>query len=149
MVADAIKEAFPNAIRIRVDMQTIRWTDPVRKLRYIHLTPARAQQYVINFDAGDTIKPFRFRLSRQGRQTIPMVQMPAEVQKALHEKHPRKKAKMKMSEDGKMVVEKIGGKAPPMLGPSTVRGYGIRGLRVNQQGKVTVNRDADKAADED
>src|SRR5262245_29675858 len=127
MVADAVKKAFPRAVRIRVDMQTIRWTDPAQQKRYVYLTPARAQQYIIAFDAGDTIKPFRFRLDRQGRQIIPMVQMTPEVQKALHEKTARLKVKRS---SGGSVVEKIGGKAPP-LGPSTTRGFGVRGLRVN------------------
>lgn len=147
MVADAIKRAFPNAVRIRVDMQTIRWTDPVKQERYIYLTPAGAQQYIIAFDAGDEVKPFRFRLDRQGRQVIPVDQMPADVQKALHEKTAAgRRAKIKLSGNN-AVAEKVGGKAPPVLGPSTSRGFGVRGLRINQ-GKVTINRDVDKATDE-
>jgi hypothetical protein len=71
MVADAVKRAFPNAIRIRVDLQTIRWTDPVKQERYIYLTPAQAQQYIIAFDAGDPQPSGKtFRLTGSLRQGI-------------------------------------------------------------------------------
>src|SRR5262245_55000057 len=120
-VADAVKEAVPHAMRIRVDLQTIRWSDPVTKERYIYLTPARVQEYIIAFDVGDPVKPFQIRLNSTSRQVIPINEMPAEVQKALHKR--RKSPQIKPTASNPMIVEKIGGKAPPGL--STVRGYGI------------------------
>jgi hypothetical protein len=135
-VADAIKDAVPKAVRIRVDMQTIRWTDPVKQVRYIYLTPARAQQYIIAFDAGDKIQPFQFRLDTNSRQVVPSNPMPAEVQQGLHER-------ARLSVTNKMVASKVGGKAPPVMGPSTTRGYGVCGLRVNQDRAVEINRDVD------
>jgi hypothetical protein len=135
VVADALREAVPNAVRVRVDIQTIRWSDPQKQLRYIYLTPARIQQYIIAFDAGDPIEPFQFRLSHQGRQVIPMHKMPADVQEKLN--------KVRIQAKGDGTVQKMGGKPPPTMGPTTTRGYGICGLRLNKDRKVTVNRDAD------
>jgi hypothetical protein len=135
-VADAIKDAVPKAVRIRVDLQTIRWTDPAERVRYIYLTPARAQKYIIDFDAGVEIEPFRFRLDANSRQIVESNPMPAEVQKSLHER-----ARLAVSR--KMVAEKVGGKAPPVQGPTTTRGYGIRGLRVNEDRTVEISRDVD------
>jgi hypothetical protein len=39
-IADALKQQIPNARHVAVDLQCIRWTDCVRKIRYIALTPA-------------------------------------------------------------------------------------------------------------
>jgi hypothetical protein len=63
MIADAIKEAIPNAQSVAVDLVTIRWTDPVRELRYIYLTPRRAQLALIDFDRGVVPKPFDVQLA--------------------------------------------------------------------------------------
>jgi hypothetical protein len=63
MIADAIKTAVPNAQSVSVDLSTIRWTDPVRELRYIYLTPRRAQIALIDFDAGRVPKPFDVQLA--------------------------------------------------------------------------------------
>ena len=39
-IAEALKQQIPNARHVAVDLQCIRWTDCVRKIRYIALTPA-------------------------------------------------------------------------------------------------------------
>lgn len=57
-VATAIQHALPQASRVLVDMQTIRFTVD-NEVRLVYLTPQEAQQYIIAFDAGDPIKPFR------------------------------------------------------------------------------------------
>jgi len=140
-VAEAIRRYYPTAVRMRVDLATIRFTLPEKQKRYIYLTPAKAQEYIIAFDAGEKLEPFSFRLDVQGRQTIPSQSMPAEVQLKLHERaHNGRRVNTK--------VEKIGGKAPPRLGPSTSRGFGICGLRINKD-KVTVNRDVDAETTDD
>jgi hypothetical protein len=52
-IAMAIAEAVPHARFIAVDLQTIRWTDPTKGVRYCFLTPAVAQhQVIIPFDQG-------------------------------------------------------------------------------------------------
>jgi len=60
VVAQAIARQVPNARRIEVDVQTIRWSD--QEGRHVFLTPFTAAGYVVAFDAGDEIHPFRFQL---------------------------------------------------------------------------------------
>jgi hypothetical protein len=52
LIAQAVQRTYPEATRIDVDLQTIRYT--LRGQRYYRLTPRRAQDYLIAFDAGDT-----------------------------------------------------------------------------------------------
>jgi hypothetical protein len=53
----------PHARFISVDLQTIRWSDPKRGVRYVFLTPAVAQQdLIIPFDQGEECKPISFRM---------------------------------------------------------------------------------------
>jgi hypothetical protein len=64
-IAFAIRDAVPDARRIAVDLQTIRWTCSKRGVRYCFLTPAVAQHNVIiPFDQGDldNCKPVTFRM---------------------------------------------------------------------------------------
>lgn len=60
VVAQAIARTLPGATRIEVDIQTIRFT--LNGERLIYLTPYTAAGYVVAFDAGDKIHPFRFQL---------------------------------------------------------------------------------------
>lgn len=64
MIADAVKLAVPDATGISVDLQTIRFSDRKRRLRYVYLTPRIAQLALVEFDAGEKPKPFTFRLDR-------------------------------------------------------------------------------------
>jgi hypothetical protein len=67
--ADAVKAACPWATHISVDVQTIRFTDPRRGLRYTYLTPRSAQIGIIKFDQGHgDIQPHRVQL-RNGQVT--------------------------------------------------------------------------------
>jgi hypothetical protein len=62
-IAFAIRDAMPTARRISVDLQTIRWTDSKRGVRYCFLTPHVAQQdVIIPFDQGEECKPVTFRM---------------------------------------------------------------------------------------
>jgi hypothetical protein len=63
MIAQAIKEKFPAARWIMVDLQTVRWTNRNEGLRYKYLTPLAAQKALLKFDYGETVTPFRFQLS--------------------------------------------------------------------------------------
>lgn len=58
MIAEAIKEAFPAAKAVSVDLQTCRFTDTKRGLRYVYLTPRSAQKPLIDFDQGISPEPF-------------------------------------------------------------------------------------------
>lgn len=63
MIAEAVKKAVPNATSVSVDLQTIRWTDRDRGLRFTYLTPRLAQLALLKFDQGDEdLAPFAFRL---------------------------------------------------------------------------------------
>ena len=66
VVAQAIARTIPDAHRIEVDTQAIRFTRATTGSRYVYLTPYAVQGYVIAFDAGDKIEPFRFNLSERG-----------------------------------------------------------------------------------
>jgi len=60
VVATAIHRSIPGAQRVNVDVQTIRFS--VDGERFVYLTPYAVTGYVVAFDAGETIHPFRFRL---------------------------------------------------------------------------------------
>jgi len=73
MIAEAIKEAYPGASSVAVDIQTCRFTAPEKGLRYVYLTPRVTQMALLDFDQGIDPKPFEFTLklaqvlrSRQG-----------------------------------------------------------------------------------
>lgn len=53
-----------DALRVSVDIQTIRMTMRGTNQRRIYLTPAKAQNYIIAYDAGDELKPFGFWMKR-------------------------------------------------------------------------------------
>ncbi len=63
MVADAIRDQIKNAQYILVDVQSIRWSDPDKGIRYTYLTPPVVQQQIIKFDQGKALKPFGFALN--------------------------------------------------------------------------------------
>lgn len=60
VVAQAVARTIPDATRIDVDIQTIRFTHHGERQAY--LTPYTVAGYVVAFDAGEEIHPFRFQL---------------------------------------------------------------------------------------
>ena len=62
MIADAVKEQVPGAKYVAVDLQSVRWTDPVKGLRYVYLTPSNAQGALVMFDQGIEMEPFKVKL---------------------------------------------------------------------------------------
>lgn len=68
VVAQAIARTFPKAARISVDIHSIRFTDGAK--RYTYLTPPAVERYIVAFDAGDEIHPFRFRLRSDQRLIV-------------------------------------------------------------------------------
>ena len=71
MISQAIKERYPGALFIKSDLQSIRFTDPRRKKRFVYLTPPIAQLALVKYDLGAKIKPFEFRVDSPA-QTLPM-----------------------------------------------------------------------------
>jgi hypothetical protein len=67
MIADAIKHDLGGK-RVVVDIQTVRWTDEEKGLRYICLTPALGQRCILEFD--QAIKPDPFGLSLYPMQIV-------------------------------------------------------------------------------
>jgi hypothetical protein len=67
-VAQAIARTLPDATRIEVDTQTIRFS--MNGQRYAYLTPYQVTGYVIAFDAGEEIEPFKFQLREDKRVPI-------------------------------------------------------------------------------
>jgi hypothetical protein len=67
VVATAVARAFPRASRIQVDVYGIKFT--IGERRHTYLTPPKVHEYIVAFDAGDTIHPFRFSLSDDARVT--------------------------------------------------------------------------------
>lgn len=68
VVVQAIARTVPNAHGITVDTQTIRFTVDGERRQY--LTPAGAAMYVVAFDAGDKLEPFRFRITNPRRVAL-------------------------------------------------------------------------------
>lgn len=62
MIADAIKDRYPAAQFISVDLQSIRFTDTKRRKRLVYLTPPIAQLALVKFDLGAKVAPFDFRV---------------------------------------------------------------------------------------
>jgi len=60
VIATALARQIPDASRIEVDLQTIRFTRGDERL--VYLTPYTAAGYVVAYDAGDEIEPFNFTL---------------------------------------------------------------------------------------
>jgi hypothetical protein len=67
VVATAVARAFPKASRIQVDVYGIKMS--IGDRRHTYLTPPKVHEYIVGFDAGDTIHPFRFSLDDTARVT--------------------------------------------------------------------------------
>jgi N-acetyl-beta-hexosaminidase len=64
MIAEAVKQAIPDAGFVSVDLQTIRFSHKKTRKRYVFLTPRRAQVELIKFDQGIQPEPFSVQLQR-------------------------------------------------------------------------------------
>jgi hypothetical protein len=106
MVAEAVKEAFPRATSISVDLQTVRLSDLQRGLRFTYLSPRSVQRYIVRFDPGDPVIPFSFTL--RGAQISRAGSRDAErVRKArMREKARAARVKQALSEPGTEDVTK-------------------------------------------
>ena len=129
MVAEAVKQAFPRASKISVDVQTIRFTDPDLGRRYAYLTPRRAQYAIVDFDAGRPTEPFRLQL-RGGSVT----RSAAGRRKGLDAKRiPNKPRLTDPTLNGNVPIP-IGGRMPPQgalasgLGGARRRQFGLRAM---------------------
>jgi len=128
VVADAIRAAIPEALRVTVDLQTIRWTLP-DGTRVVYLTPAPEQALLVNFDQGVVPDPRDMYLNHPIQRVPP---------RPRHSVTPAV-ATVTTKKDGHgaggqvTTVEVEGGRLPPTAALSNTRGrrrsFGLRSLR--------------------
>jgi len=70
MIRDALKQRIPKAQRIRVDLQSVRFTDPDTNTRYKYFTPLPGQQALVNFDQGKVQRPFTLTLKDGVKESV-------------------------------------------------------------------------------
>lgn len=155
VVAQAIARTVPDARRIEVDSQTIRFTSGDERL--VYLTPYTVQGYVIAFDAGDPVEPFKFQLrnpitARRNLATAAGKTAKKEAQRvrraerranpSVDDQAVRQAAKAAYDEaraldPGPISVDDSGRHAPPRVFKKKQRSYGHRLLRINQESAGT------------
>ena len=129
-IAEAVRVAFPEARQISVDLQTIRFTDPKRGLRYIYLTPRVGQVGLVSTDDG--VRPAPYSMTIQGGQVVKSGQSTTKLTEAQLEQ--RKKAaalgRAKMVNRGstRSVPDRVGGRTPPSSNFAKRRAFGLRDL---------------------
>jgi hypothetical protein len=131
MIADAVEVAAQRkgigATNISVDVQTIRFSDPVKRLRYIYLTPRVAQYPLVRFDLGVHTEPFSFRIAGGH-----VVNMPGKRHGKYHPDKPNKtEEQLKRTtlitaspDKGSQKFRRAGGAEPPTF--SMRREFGLR-----------------------
>ncbi len=58
MLADGVRHAVASANYVHADLQSIRFTDQDKGVRYKYFTPPEAQKALIDFDQGNKVEPF-------------------------------------------------------------------------------------------
>lgn len=126
MIADSIKDQYPWAKAVSVDIQTIRKTDSRRGVRYIYLTPHKPAENLLKWDYGTKPTPYEFtvreahvvssgnrvaKLKTHGGQTTPLP----------------KKATIRKNKGSTKVPTRVGGKEPPNY--SVRREFGLRAFK--------------------
>jgi hypothetical protein len=142
MIAEAIRAAYPGAVRVSADLQTIRFTDPARQRRYVYLTPRVGQVALIDFDQGDLPAPFKFRL--RGAQVTLSGMTARRDHRAAAPRKPEteRQRKQRAAALGRArlavgtpsarasgeVPARVGGKRPPLSTFARRRAFGLRAL---------------------
>ena len=133
MIADAIKDAAKQINwkigYVRVDMATIRFTDPLTGQRYIWLTPKHAAAALLLFDAGKKPLPFKIMLRRNDATQIQKVGKRQPPQIKLRTSTPRTEGGRRRG--GKRIdkITVIGGPSLPHMPRQTTRVFGMCGLK--------------------
>lgn len=145
--AEAVKAAYPKAAKIAVDLQTIRFSDPKKGLRYTYLTPRRCQIALVKFDQGIKPEPLEFLLrngqvtrKRQKNQRVVTEKQKEAARKSVKTAravNPFNRSRMVRDDGGKHgVPRRVGGQTPPLAPTSEKddvpftrrRAFGIRAL---------------------
>jgi hypothetical protein len=144
-IAESIKDQFPKAAHVAVDLSTTRFTDPERGLRYVYNTPYAAQLAIIAFDEGTPPEPFAFTL-RNAHVTRANCKPKVAIDPKHNTRQDRKNAAKRVkrakhvqqtlagpaflrtnSQGGPHSVRRLGGRRPPQL--RMLRQFGIRAFR--------------------
>lgn len=140
MIAEAVREAYPDAKHVAVDLQTIRFTDPKRSLRFTYLTPRIGQVALVHWDDGTKPEPFEMTLrggqvTRSGSTQKRAGQDQSEAQRQQRQaagvKAQQKLRKTRLAQQGRnngLVPDRVGGKTPPITKFANRRAFGLRGL---------------------
>jgi hypothetical protein len=125
MVADALKDVIQGGRSISVDLQSIRWTDREKGLRYTYLTPRPVQLALLDFDKGIKPEPFSFQL-RTAQVTRANTKKPGTERDRVPKNAGLVGATPGTTKPSKPV--RVGGKTPP-IGPLSNVGSRRVGLR--------------------
>jgi hypothetical protein len=141
LVADAIREQYPNLTTVSVDMATIRASDRERGERYIYLTPPEAQQALLFFDQGWP-NPVNKITVRGAVKVIPITASPKEVAKRQQIRRKRLAELRSKQKTGKMTAQEKQAltrmeKAPPSIPRPSSRGA-VKVVKTNERAVVVV-----------
>ena len=141
MIEFGIEHDVPTARRVIVDIQTIRWTDPTRGLRYTFITPAKVLALMLAWDEGHKPKPFSFRLRgaqiTTSRATVSRKSGKVKT-RAIHKLGRRRPLITKGDADKRMRPAIVGGEPPPLTRFQGNRVFGSRTLAALVGGKDLV-----------
>lgn len=134
-IAESIKAAVPNATRVAVEISTTRFTDPERGLRYVYLTPYKAQEALLEFDEGTPPAPFTFILKNAhvtragGPHTKEGRDKEAAARKArlLRSRESVPTKATLANGHSRELPRRVGGRRPPQL--RVMRRFGVRAFR--------------------
>lgn len=142
MYAESMKRSLLelgiDARSVSVDLATMRFTDPKKKLRYIYMTPRVAQVNLVNFDRGVKPEPMALTLRnghvvRSGKDN--KTELTDRQKKAFAETARRlNESKLVTRGNKTRVPDRVGGQAPPLQKSkddvpfSRRRAFGLRGL---------------------
>lgn len=120
MIADAIKDALPEAKYLRIDLQSIRFTifDETRYreegigVRYQYFTPTIAQHAILKFDQGIKVREFEFTARTGIKRNVPWphTKKQEKVKRSHANKGIKKHIVKKEREFGICMFEEINGK---------------------------------------
>lgn len=145
MIAEAVKAVYPDAQRVAVDLQTVRFTDPKKGLRFTYLTPRVAQVMLINFDQEIVPEPFICRLTngqvtrsgqkiakatRSSGQKLSPAQLKQRNEASKKGQDSLAQARLVSRGTTGSVPDRVGGKTPPTTPFARRRSFGLRALQI-------------------
>lgn len=136
--ANALGQDYPHFRHISADIQTIRWTDPAKGLRYIALTPRVLQQFILDIDQGKDPEPLSCQIrpgqivqagARKAKEP-PNSLEPLTTKKRKYRRYKLTKPGGDNDRTGRVPII-VGGRPPPKGPPqmSNRREFGIRSYR--------------------